>query len=288
MLSHFLHIIAGPQYEALRDISFPFQTLSKALKTPPVMLWTVLVLNRTSGGGGDEQTRPDGSAGSSKRYYTRSEWMLAIFVTAAVFVFMLSGDVSSPVAARTSSSAATLAVVGADGQQEGQEWGDDAGVTIAFGAFFLAAYLTCDSFTSSWQDSLFRKYGPKAGVRRSKHDGGEAVGDSDGGGGDLEVGHESAASSATAVAFTELTPTLMMFYTTSMSCAYAVTMLLLSGTSIEAIRFVFAHSSGSLIPMMVTMATASAISQFAIFSAIHRFGAYGFTMVRHVHSSIST
>ena len=104
------------------------------------------------------------------------------------------------------------------------------------------------------------------------------------------MGHERAASSATAVALTELTPTLMMFYTTSMSCAYAVTMLLLSGTSMEAIRFVFAHSSGALIPMMVTMATASAISQFAIFSAIHRFGAYGFTMVRHAHvpSPIST
>ena len=63
------------QYEALRFVSFPVQTLGKCGKMIPVMLWGRLMLGRR---------------------YQPSDYAVAAAVTAGATIFLLGGEVSSP------------------------------------------------------------------------------------------------------------------------------------------------------------------------------------------------
>ena len=123
------------QYEALRHVSLPLQTLAKSLKTPPVMTWTYVLHGRV---------------------YSASEWAIAVSVTVLVFVFMMSGDVAAPQTRH--------AVTGASFELKRDVLGIAFG-EVGIGMLYLFGYLTLDSFTSSWQESLFRKYGPSPSVQ---------------------------------------------------------------------------------------------------------------------------
>ena len=62
------------QYEALRYVSFPVQTLGKCGKMIPVMVWGRLIMGRR---------------------YGASDYVVAAAVTAGATVFLLGGDVTS-------------------------------------------------------------------------------------------------------------------------------------------------------------------------------------------------
>ena len=64
------------QYEALKYVSFPVQTLGKCAKMLPVMIWGILML---------------------RKKYKAADWGLALVITSGCTVFLLTGDVKSKV-----------------------------------------------------------------------------------------------------------------------------------------------------------------------------------------------
>ena len=117
------------QYEALRYVSFPVQTLGKCGKMIPVMLWGRLMLGRR---------------------YSASDYAVAAAITAGATVFLLGGDVSSP-AAKHRHGGHSSRGGGADGSAAG--W-----MTSMYGCALMLGYLGCDGFTSTLQDRLFKGY----------------------------------------------------------------------------------------------------------------------------------
>jgi len=74
------------QYEALRYVSFPVQTLGKCAKMIPVMIWGRLMIGRRYGLG---------------------DYLVAAAVTSGATVFMLGGDVSSSASKHHKAGAST-------------------------------------------------------------------------------------------------------------------------------------------------------------------------------------
>lgn len=60
------------QYEALRHVSFPVQTLGKSAKMIPAMIWGALILKKT---------------------YRSREYALALTMTLGCTLFLASGEV---------------------------------------------------------------------------------------------------------------------------------------------------------------------------------------------------
>ena len=63
------------QYEALKYVSFPVQMLGKSFKMMPVMLWGIVI---------------------SQKSYKLTDWLVALAVTGGVTEFLMTGDISSP------------------------------------------------------------------------------------------------------------------------------------------------------------------------------------------------
>ena len=114
------------QYEALRYVSFPVQTLGKCGKMIPVMLWGRLMTGRR---------------------YNTVDYLVAASITAGATVFLLGGDVSSPAAKHGHSRRHGDPVAGSGG------W-----LASAYGGALMVGYLGCDGFTSTLQDRLFKGY----------------------------------------------------------------------------------------------------------------------------------
>lgn len=120
----FSNVIATTcQYEALKYVSFPVQTLGRFLKKPrnhlrlgkcakmiPVMIWGAIM---------------------SKKRYTFKDYLVAVLVTGGCTLFLLTGEVKSKKAAA------------------------DSGTSYQ-GLLLMVAYLAFDGFTSNFQDSLFK------------------------------------------------------------------------------------------------------------------------------------
>lgn len=64
------------QYEALKFVSFPVQTLGKCAKMIPVMIWGILIL---------------------RKRYTVKDFGMALLITAGCTVFLVTGSVTSKV-----------------------------------------------------------------------------------------------------------------------------------------------------------------------------------------------
>lgn len=64
------------QYEALKYVSFPVQTLGKCAKMMPVMLWGIIML---------------------RKKYKAADWGLALVITSGCTIFLLTGEVKSKV-----------------------------------------------------------------------------------------------------------------------------------------------------------------------------------------------
>ncbi len=111
------------QYEALKFVSFPLQVLSKSCKIIPVMLVGLLL---------------------NKKSYPRVEYIDAIVITSAVAMFMLNEKESKG--------------GGGGGGGDGHGHGSTEQGDSAWGLMLLALYVTCDSFTSQWQDRVFQTY----------------------------------------------------------------------------------------------------------------------------------
>lgn len=79
------------QYEALRYVSFPVQTLAKCAKMIPVMIWGRII--------------------SGKRY-TVSDYLVALTVMAGCTIFVLFGDVTSSASKKKKASETTVFGVG--------------------------------------------------------------------------------------------------------------------------------------------------------------------------------
>merc|ERR1719443_2840113 len=67
------------QYEALKWVSFPVQMLGKSFKMMPVMVWGILI---------------------SQKSYKLTDWMVAAAVTGGVTEFLMTGEISSKHAAQ--------------------------------------------------------------------------------------------------------------------------------------------------------------------------------------------
>jgi adenosine 3'-phospho 5'-phosphosulfate transporter B2 len=63
------------QYEALKWVSFPVQMLGKSFKMMPVMVWGILI---------------------SQKSYSLTDWLVAAAVTAGVTEFLMTGNISAP------------------------------------------------------------------------------------------------------------------------------------------------------------------------------------------------
>lgn len=63
------------QYEALRHVSFPVQTIGKSAKMIPAMVWGTLILRKT---------------------YRPREYALALTMTVGCSLFLAAGEVISP------------------------------------------------------------------------------------------------------------------------------------------------------------------------------------------------
>jgi adenosine 3'-phospho 5'-phosphosulfate transporter B2 len=63
------------QYEALKWVSFPVQMLGKSFKMMPVMVWGILI---------------------SQKSYSITDWMVAAAVTGGVTEFLMTGSISAP------------------------------------------------------------------------------------------------------------------------------------------------------------------------------------------------
>jgi adenosine 3'-phospho 5'-phosphosulfate transporter B2 len=102
------------QYEALKYVSFPVQMLGKSFKMMPVMLWGIAI--------------------SGKRYGMK-EWLVALFVTSGVTMFLLTGPIASPSGENS------------DGTQSSMK-----------GLLLLVLFLALDGITSPMQQLLFETY----------------------------------------------------------------------------------------------------------------------------------
>ncbi len=67
------------QYEALKYVSFPVQTLGKCAKMLPVMVWGILIM---------------------RKRYTYKDFGLALSITGGCTLFLLTGDIKSKVRRR--------------------------------------------------------------------------------------------------------------------------------------------------------------------------------------------
>merc|ERR1719333_1915245 len=63
------------QYEALKWVSFPVQMLGKSFKMMPVMVWGILI---------------------SQKSYSLVDWLVAASVTGGVTEFLLTGSINAP------------------------------------------------------------------------------------------------------------------------------------------------------------------------------------------------
>ncbi|XP_019849584.1 PREDICTED: adenosine 3'-phospho 5'-phosphosulfate transporter 1-like isoform X2 [Amphimedon queenslandica] len=97
------------QYEALKYVSFPTQILSKSSKVIPVMLMGKIISNKV---------------------YPWYDYLVAVFVSIGVTIFLLATKTHSGVARDTTCA----------------------------GLFILLCYMIFDSFTSNWQSKLFVQY----------------------------------------------------------------------------------------------------------------------------------
>ena len=111
------------QYEALKWVSFPVQTLGKCAKPVPVMAWG-LVLNR----------------GASK--YKGRDYVNAGLVMGGCLLFFLGG-------------------AGGGGTKSAAAAARGDGETTLMGIALMLGYLGFDGFTSSWQEKLFKSKGFK-------------------------------------------------------------------------------------------------------------------------------
>lgn len=75
------------QYEALKYVSFPVQTLGKCSKMVPVMIWGLLIL---------------------RKKYTWRDYGMAVAVAAGCTIFLLTGDLSSKPAKQNAAMSASL------------------------------------------------------------------------------------------------------------------------------------------------------------------------------------
>lgn len=111
------------QYEALKFVNFPTQCLSKSCKVIPVMLMSKILL---------------------RKKYPFSDYLCAILLAIGMFVFMLN----QPLNMKHDNQAASS-----------NHWDQvKADSTLFSGLIILALYLTFDSFTSNWQQSLYSRY----------------------------------------------------------------------------------------------------------------------------------
>lgn len=97
------------QYEALKYVNFPTQTLGKCGKMMPVMLVGTFL---------------------SGKKYSLKDYLIALSITIGCVVFMLTGDISSR--ANTGNT--------------------------PYGLILMAAYMFFDSFTSTFQEKMFKGY----------------------------------------------------------------------------------------------------------------------------------
>lgn len=107
------------QYEALKYVSFPIQTLAKTAKMIPVMIWGTIIM---------------------RKVYTAVDYGMAAAITAGCTVFVLTGDVGS---GRHHKAADASAAGLSDG---------------TLGLLLMLGYLGFDGFTSTFQDKLFKAY----------------------------------------------------------------------------------------------------------------------------------
>lgn len=107
------------QYEALKYVSFPAQVLSKGCKMIPTMIMNQIVMGRAQ---------------------KREEWLFAITISFGMSIFMLNEKQESHLHVN--------------------ETMNDSFTFSSFlsGIIILVLYLTFDSFTSNWQQSLFDQY----------------------------------------------------------------------------------------------------------------------------------
>lgn len=106
------------QYEALKFVSFPTQVLGKACKVIPVMLMGKLV------------------SGNKYQVY---EWVTAGLLSVGISFFLLGQGHNSH-----------------EGDTTGVEEIYGEGVVIFSGFFLMLGYMAFDSFTSNWQNELFK------------------------------------------------------------------------------------------------------------------------------------
>jgi len=98
------------QYEALKFVNFPTQTLGKCGKMMPVMLVGTFV---------------------SGKKYNFKDYAIAISITAGCVIFMLTGEIASKASVANNTP---------------------------YGLFLMAAYMFFDSFTSTFQEKMFKGY----------------------------------------------------------------------------------------------------------------------------------
>jgi len=108
------------QYEALKYVTFPVQTLAKTAKMVPVMLWGTVILMKS---------------------YNVKEYGMAVLVTLGCTLFLLSGDASSKVSHRHKAGGPEVGSTGA-----------------VYGGFLMMGYLGFDGFTSTFQEKLFKGF----------------------------------------------------------------------------------------------------------------------------------
>ncbi|KYQ94175.1 hypothetical protein DLAC_04466 [Tieghemostelium lacteum] len=101
------------QYEALKYVNFPTQTLGKCGKMLPVMLVGTFI---------------------SKKKYTLKDYAIALTITSGCMIFFLTGKISTDNYAEDESNGAVI------------------------GLLLMAAYMFFDSFTSTFQEKMFKGY----------------------------------------------------------------------------------------------------------------------------------
>lgn len=115
-------ISSWAQYECLKYVSFPTQTLFKSSKVIPVMLTGKLL---------------------HKKSYPWIEYIEAVGITLGVAIFMLATEQQRHIKGNNQDAASANA------------GGVDAS---AIGILILCIYVFCDSFTSQWQDRVYKTY----------------------------------------------------------------------------------------------------------------------------------
>lgn len=120
------------QYEALKYVNFPTQCLSKSCKVIPVMLMSRILL---------------------RQRHSFSDYCCAFLLAMGMFIFLIGQPLDNnrhkhPELSKSDDS---------NGAQGNHEWLiKNSG--LASGLIILGLYLTFDSFTSNWQQSLYTQY----------------------------------------------------------------------------------------------------------------------------------